>query len=183
MKRLLALIMSLILLLSVPGIASAAKIMQPFENEYFKIFIPGDWIISLSSVQDYWGAIDLGYTYSPDESMLLQANLYFYGDWAQDSLWAASNDTWNDYIEFIMDDLKDENPELIGTIYAGKFPGVIIRGTNDAGTYLYGEIMVNAYAYGFYFYLLNEDGTVNSDVTQEDGELFQSILETFTLNY
>lgn len=183
MKRFFALILSLILLLSAAGVASAAKIVQPFENEYFKIYIPGDWIIDLSSVQDYWGAIDLGFTYSPDESMLLQSTLFFYGDWSQDSLWAASNNTWDDYIEFIMDDLKDENPELIDTVYAGQFPGVIIRGTNASGTYLYGEIMVNAYAYGFYFYLLNEDGTINSNVTQEEIELFESILETFTLNY
>ena len=39
--------------------------------------------------------------------------------------------------------------------------------------------MINAYAYGFYFYLLNEDDTVNSNLTEEDVELFQSILETF----
>ena len=183
MKRFLALILTLILFLSVTGAASAAKIVQPFENEYFKIFIPGDWTIDLSSAQDYFGAIDLGFAYSPNESMLLEASLFFYGDWAQDSLWAASNDTWDDYIEFVMDDLKDENPELVKTIYAGQFPGVIIRGTNDHGSYLYGEIMVNAYAYGFYFYLLNEDGSVNSDITEENVEMFQSILETFSLNY
>ena len=32
-------------------------------------------------------------------------------------------------------------------------------------------------------YLLNEDDTVNSNLTEEEVELFQSILETFTLNY
>ena len=40
--------------------------------------------------------------------------------------------------------------------------------------------MINAYSYGFYFYLLNEDDSVNSNLTQEEIELFQSILETFS---
>ena len=87
--------------------------------------------------------------------------------------------TWDEYVEFVMDDLKEEDPELIATIHAGKFPGVLIRGTNNSGAYLYGEIMINSYAYGFYFYLLNEDGSVNSNITQEEIDLFWSIVETF----
>ena len=62
---------------------------------------------------------------------------------------------------------------------AGQYPGALLKGTNSYGSYLYGEIMINAYSYGFYFYLLNEDDSVNSNLTQEEIDLFQSILETF----
>ena len=57
MKRLIALLLTLLLLLNATGIASAAKMVQTFENEYFKIYIPGDWVIDLSSVADYYGLI------------------------------------------------------------------------------------------------------------------------------
>ena len=183
MKRIIAWLLTLLLLLGVMGGASAAKMVQPFENEYFKIYIPGDWIIDLSSVTDYWGALDLGFTYSPDLTMLIETMLYFYADWAEDSLWLASSETWDEYLTFILDDLKEESPELLATIHAGQYPGVLLKGVNEYGAYLYGEFLINAYAYGFRFYLLNEDDTVNSNLTEEEVELFQSILETFTLNY
>ncbi len=179
MKRLLALLLALMLGLSALGSASAAKMVQPFATDYFQIYIPGDWIIDTTQAVDYFGALDLGFAYSPDETMLIEAYLFYYSDWAYDSLWTESNDTWDEYVEFVMDDLKEEDPELIATIHAGKFPGVLIRGTNNSGAYLYGEIMINSYAYGFYFYLLNEDGSVNSNITQEEIDLFWSIVETF----
>ena len=179
MKRLFALLAALILLLSCAG-ASAARMAQPFENEYYRIYIPGDWVIDTSSRQDYYGAMDLGFMYSSDKTMLIEARLNFYGDWAQDSLWLASQGVWDDYVAFLLDDLKAEQPEFIAKFTAGQYPGALLRGTNSHGSYLYGEIMINAYAYGFYFYLLNEDDTVNSNLTQEEIELFQSILETFS---
>ncbi len=179
MKRFLSLCLALMLSLSALSSASAAKMARAFENEYFRIFIPGDWVIDLSSVEDYWGALDLGFAYSGDKTMLMETGLYFYSDWSQDSLWSASDELWDEYVLFVTDDLKEEDPQVLGKIQAGEYPGILLRGTNDYGAYLYGEFLINAYAYSFYFYLLNEDDTVNSDITEEEVELFRSILETF----
>ena len=179
MKRLIALLLTLLLLLSATGSASAAKMVQTFENDYFKIYIPGDWVIDLSSVADYYGMLDLGFAYSADKTMLLESYMNFYSDWAEDSLWTGSKELWEEYEEFILVDLEEENPVILEKVYADKYPGVLVRGTNAYGDYLLGEFMINAYAYTFYFYLLNEDDSVNSDIQPDDIELFQSILETF----
>lgn len=178
MKRFTALLLSLLLLFSCMVPASAARMMQTFSNEYFQIYLPGDWVIDLSSVADYYGKLDLGFAYSGDKSMLLEAYLNFYSEWAQDSLW-INDASFEDYLIVLMDDFKNESPEMISKFYAGKYPGALLKLTGDYGTYLFGEIMINAYAYSFYFYLLNEDDTVNSNITQDEIELFQSILETF----
>ena len=103
-----------------------------------------------------------------------------YGEWAQVSLWSGSSSLWDEYVAFLLNDLKDEQPEFLTKFIAGQYPGALLKGTNSHGSYLYGEIMINAYSYGFYFYLLNEDDSVNSNLTQEEIELFQSILETFS---
>ena len=180
MKRLATVLLSLCLVCACTSGASAARMVQPFTTTYYSIYIPGDWVIDTSSQADYYGALDLGFMYSADKRMLIEAKMNYYSDWAQDALWSPANDQWDDYVLFLMNDFKAESPEFITRFEAGKYPGALIRGTNSYGSYLYGEIMLNAYAYGFYFYLLNEDDTVNSDLTQDEIELFQSILETFT---
>ena len=180
MKRFTALLLSVLLLCSFAQSASAAKMVQTFATDYFQIYIPGDWIIDTSEATDYFGALDLGYMYAPDESMLIESKLFFYGDWSQDSLWLENQDAWADYMEFLLDDLKDENPRFLSKFYAGQFPGMLLTGTNEYGSYLYGEVMINAYAYGFYFYQLDGNGGIDSDITPENIEFFQSVLETFT---
>ncbi len=180
MKRLAALILSCLMIVTVPFSVGAAKMVQTFATEYYQIYIPGDWVIDRSSREDFYGALDLGFMYSSDKTTLIEAKLNFYSEWAQDSLWLASEGVWQDYIAFLLDDLKAEQPEFLTKFMAGQYPGALLKGTNQYGSYLYGEIMINAYAYGFYFYLLNEDDTVNSNLTTDEVELFQSILETFT---
>ena len=180
MKRFASLLVALVLMLACLSSASAARMVQPFATEYFQIYVPGDWVIDLSSQEDYYGALDLGFAYSAEADMLIEAKLNFYTDWAQDALWTGSKALWEEYEEFLLDDFKEENPEYIGKFMAGKYPGALIKGTNSYGSYLFGEILINAYAYGFYFYLVNEDDTVNSDIQQEDIDFFQSVLETFT---
>ncbi len=180
MKRVLILLSVLILCLSCAVSANAAKMVQTFSTEYYKIFIPGDWVIDISSREDHYGSLDLGFMYSPDKTMLIEAKMNFYGEWAQVSLWSGAGSLWDEYVAFLLNDLKDEQPEFLAKFMAGQYPGALLKGTNSYGSYLYGEIMINAYSYGFYFYLLNEDDSVNSNLTQEEIDLFQSILETFS---
>ena len=180
MKRFAVLMMALSLLFACIIPASAAKMVQTFSNIYFQIYIPGDWVIDTSSQADYYGALDLGFMYSSDKRMLIESKMNYYSDWAQDALWSSASNQWADYLAFLLDDFKEETPEFITRFEAGKYPGALIKGTNSYGSYLYGEIMINAYAYGFYFYLLNEDDTVDSNLTDSEVELFQSILETFS---
>ena len=179
MKRLAAVLLILCLFCTCVLSASAARMVQPFSTTYYSIYIPGDWVIDTSSQADYYGTLDLGFMYSADKRMLIEAKMNYYSDWAQDALWSSANSQWDTYLAFLMDDFKAESPVFIARFEAGKYPGALIRGTNSYGTYLYGEVMINAYAYGFYFYLMNEDDTVNSNITEEETELFQSILETF----
>lgn len=181
MKRFTAVLLSFVLLLSCASVASAAKMIQTFSNKYFQMYIPGDWIIDTSSAAEYWGLLDFGYMYAEDESMLIDSKLFFYSDWATDSLRSGDPAQWKAYIEFLMDDLAENNPEVVSSFYAGQYPGVILRCSSESGAYLYGEIMIKAYAYGFYFYQYNEDGSINSDISDENIELFESILETFIL--
>ena len=180
MKRAFLFFTVLTLCLSCAVSTNAARMVQTFSTEYYQIFIPGDWVIDTSSRKDLYGSLDLGFMYSPDKTKLIEAKMNFYCEWAQVSLWSGSETLWQEYVAFLMNDLKDEEPKLLAKFSAGQYPGALIKGTNSYGSYLYGEIMINAYSYGFYFYLLNEDDTVNSNLTQEEVELFQSILETFT---
>ena len=143
------------------------------------MYIPGDWVIDTSSVTEYWGLLDFGYMYAEDESMLIDSKLFFYGDWATDTLTTKNSSQWQAYTEFLLEDLKENNPEVVSSFYAGQHPGIILKCTNEDCTYLYGEIMIKAYAYGFYFYQYNEDGSFHSDISDENVELFESILETF----
>lgn len=179
MKRLAAVLLSLCFICVFTSGALAARMVQPFSTTYYSIYIPGDWVIDTSSQADYYGALDLGFMYSADKRMLIEAKMNYYSDWAQDALWSSASNQWDNYVAFLMDDFKAEKPEFIARFEAGKYPGALIRGTNSYGAYLYGEVMINAYAFGFYFYLLNEDDTVNSGITADEVELFQSILETF----
>ena len=180
MKRVLILLSVLILCLSCAVSANAAKMVQTFSMEYYQIYIPGGWIIDTSSRKDYYGALDLGFMYSSDKTMLMEAKMNYYADWAQISLWSNGDAYWDSYVSFLLDDFKDEQPEFLAKFWAGQYPGALLKGTGSYGSYLYGEVMINAYSYGFYFYLLNEDDTVNSNLTQEEIDLFQSILETFS---
>ena len=179
MKRMAALVLSLMLLFCAVESASGAKMVQTFSTDFYRIYIPGDWIIDTSTAADYWGAMDFGYMYPADKSMFIEAKMFFYSDWSQDSLWLGAQDLWEEYIAFLTDDLKNENPQYLGRVYAGQFPAAVFSGVNAYGAYLYGEIMINAYAYGFYFYQMDENGSISSEIAQENVELFESILQTF----
>lgn len=182
-KHFNSVLLSLTLAFSLCVPAGAVKMVQTFSTDYFQLLIPGDWVIDTSTAADYWGMLDFGFMYSEDETMLIEAKMNYYSDWAEDSLWIADDGTWEDYMAFILDDFKDESPEVVTRFSAGKYPGVMITGTNDYGSYLFGEVMINAYAFDFYFYLLNADGTINSDISEDDVEFFQSIMETFSPTY
>lgn len=182
MKRFSALLLSIVLAFSFIPAASAAKMVQTFSTDYFQIYIPGDWIIDQSGQQDLHGGLDFGFMYAKDETMMIESYMFFYDDWAENSLWKAPPEVsalWAEYIDFLKADFAEEDPRYLGYVYAGKYPAAVFSGTNDYGAFLYGEIMINAYSYGFYFYRLNEDGSINSDLTEDDIELFESILQTF----
>jgi len=185
MKRLFALLISIMLILSVFTGANAARLFQKFEvkaNYYgFDITIPGDWIIDQEYQEDNYGNMYFGMMYNPEETISIESKLNFYGDWAEDFLGSGNADLWAEYEAFLLTDFADENPEIMDKPVAGKFPGIVIKATGAYGTYLYGEIMINAYAYGFNYYRWNGDGTLNSDITQDDVSTLSSILETFNL--
>jgi len=185
MKRMLALLVSVMLLLSVASCANAAKLFQKFEVKAayygFEITIPGDWIIDQEEKQDNYGNMYFGMMYNPEETLSIESKLNFYGDWAEDFLGGGDADLWAEYEAFLLDDFSEESPEIVAKPVAGDFPGIVIKATGDYGTYLYGEIMINAYAYGFNYYRWNSDGTINSDITQDDIDTLASILETYVL--
>jgi hypothetical protein len=162
---------------------SSAKMVKTFSTYYYRLYIPSDWTIDTSSANDRYGALSFGHMYSSDKRMLIEAKLFFYSDWAKISLWNSPKELWDGYLEFLLNDFKDENPTYIDNVIAGKYPAAIITGTNTYGPYLYGEIMLNANAFGFYFYRLDEMGNVDPSITQDDINLFKNIIETFSPTY
>ena len=84
------------------------------------------------------------------------------------------------YLEAVLEDFKDDNPEYLDTVMAGKIPIVLIKATDAAGEYLYADTMTNGYAIQIEAFVTdNSDEEKSYPLTEEKIEQFKSILATF----
>ena len=181
MKRIVTLLLALLLGLS--AICCAAAEGVTFTTPYFTITLPDDWDFDttpLDDEEDEEGFEYLGlFGSTEDVGILAMAYLVYYEDLTDISLWNADEDDMALYIEAILDDFEDDDPELLGTVTAGSIPFVLIRGTDEDGEYLYADTMTNGYAIEIEAFVLDEDGETQLPFTDEYIEQFKSILETF----
>ena len=114
-----------------------------------------------------------------DIGIIVYTYKMYYEDFKDVSLWNADKAEMDEYIETLMYEFSDDNPEYLGTVMAGKIPFVLIKGTDEDGEYLYAETMTNGHAIIFDCYMFDEDGENQFPFTQEYVDQIKSILATF----
>ena len=180
MKRLISLALTLALVLSAVCCAAAEGVV--FRTDYFTVTLPDGWEADTdtSGFEQYDDYQYLGCFLAPDDiGMIAGAYLAYYEDWSDFSLWNADEASIQDYVDVILEDLEDDSPEFLGLVYAGSIPFVLIRAADDYGDYLYAETMTNGYAIQFDGYVTDLDGIVQYPLSEEDIEVFRSILISF----
>lgn len=179
MKRMIALVLALLLVLSAAGNALAAD--KTFKTPYYTLTLPDSWDSSTDDAEtDEDGMEYLGFFgEDKDIGMIVESYLVYYERLKDVSLWDAGKDELEEYAEAILDDFADDEPELLDTVMAGKIPFVLMKGADEDGEYLYADTMTNGYAVIFIAYLVGPDGETQYPFSQKDIERFQSILKTF----
>ena len=74
--------------------------------------------------------------------------------------------------------LADDDPELIGIVYAGSIPFILLKGEDEDGEYLYVETCTNGYVIEFDVYVVDADFDQYA-IKDKYIEQFKSILATF----
>ena len=96
------------------------------------------------------------------------------------ALWSSDSEEMKAYIEAILEDFKDDHPEYLDTVMAGKIPIILIKATDAEGEYLYADTMTNGYAIQIEAYVADDsDEEKLYPLTEENIEQFKSILATF----
>ena len=83
------------------------------------------------------------------------------------------------YIEDLLYQFSDDEPEYLGMVMAGNIPFVLMKGKDEEGEYLYAETMTNGHAIMFDCCVLDGDGETLYPITQKYIDQIKSILETF----
>ena len=179
MKRLFFLVFALALAMSVVCGAAAAE--KTFKTDYFTLKLPNGWDYDTEDAGvDEDGDEYLGlFGEDKDIGIIVFTYMMYYEDYKDVSLWNADKAEMNAYIEDLLYQFSDDEPEYLDTVMAGKIPFVLIKGTDEDGEYLYAETMTNGYAIAFDCYVFDEDGENQYPFTQKYVNQIKSILETF----
>lgn len=181
MKRTISLVLTLMLVLSIVCGASAAG--ETFKTAYFTLTLPSGWFEDTSEAEskaDEDGIQYLGcFGEDKDFGFIVEAYLVCYDELKEVSLWNADEAELKDYVDAVMEDFADDDPEYLGIVMACSIPFVLIRGTDEEGEYLYADTMTNGYAIEMFVYLADENGESQYPISKEYIEQFKSILETF----
>ena len=176
MKKLLSLFLALLLVLT--GVYAAVAEEVVFSTDYYSLTLPGDWVIDTENLASSEEMQELGHFFDPQEKgLLINAYLLITGD-VDDSIWNAEEGTYQDYVDMLLQEFEDSNPEMKGIIQAGGVPFVLIKCSDDYGEFLYAETIHNGMVFEFEAYVTDDAGT-QYVVTEEYQELFQTILESF----
>ena len=177
MKRFFVLMTAAALFLSIVCAASA----QTFSTAYFSLELPDDWEIDTSDLEKKEDEESLGFFggQTGNGFLLGGAYLVYYENLKDMSLWNSSEQELEDYANALLDEFADDNPELIGTVNAGKIPLVLIRGADKDGEFIYADTMTNGYAIEFEFYVTEDEGDRQLPLQQEHIEQIETILASF----
>ena len=178
MKRFFLLLMTAVLLL--PAACALADGVT-FSTAYFSLQLPEGWEIDTTDLEKKDDAEDLGFFGGKTAEGFLTggAFLVYYENLKDMSLWNAGEQELKDYQDALLEDFEKNNPELVGTVMAGKIPLVIIRGNDDEGDFVYADTITNGYAIEFEFYVTDDDGEKLLPITDQDIEQIKTILATF----
>ena len=105
--------------------------------------------------------------------------LVYYEDLKDIALWNASEEQLKEYADLLLEEFADANPELIGTVTAGKIPLVLIRAADKDGEFVYADTVTNGYSIQFEFYATDTDGDKDLPLTDEHIEQIKTILASF----
>ena len=179
MKRLISLAFALILALSAVCCAEAAE--KTFKTAYFTLKLPNGWDYDTEDAEVYGDGDEYLGLFGEDKEIGIIVLCYkmYYEDYKDVSLWNAGKAEMDAYIEDLLYELSDDDPEYLDTVMAGNIPFVLIRGTDEEGEYLYAETMTNGHAIMFDCYVLDGDGENQYPFTQKYIDQIKSILETF----
>ena len=179
MKRCLALFT--VLLLALPMACPAEKAGgQVFETQYFTMQLPEDWTIDTRELEKEEDMEMLGYLFGPEDAdWVLESAIMYYKDLKDIALWNSDEEEMQDYIDAVLEDFKDEEPEYLKTVMAGQIPFVLIRAVDDDGPYYYADTMTNGYAIVFYAYIARNDLDRTLEPTEEQMQQLEEILLTF----
>lgn len=174
MKRLMSVL--LISILAVLAVSSAFADQQ-LKTSYYTMMLPDDWDIEAVNEKDGEAEI-LAYFAEPDDiGIVVEAGIIYYEDWKDFSLWNADKSEVQEYVDTIMEDFQDDEPEFLDIVNAGSIPFVLIRAKDSDGDYLYADTMSNGYAVIFMVYVT--DGDIVYPITDKHIEQIKNILATF----
>ena len=179
MKRLFAWMVVAVLMLSTVCAAAAEGVT--FKTPYFTLQLPDGWVTDYEDLEKEEGMEGLGFFGEDAEiGLIAGAYLVYYEDLKDLALWSSDAEEMQAYIEAVLEDFKDDNPEYLDTVMAGKIPIVLIKATDAAGEYLYADTMTNGYAIQIEAFVTdNSDEEKSYPLTEEKIEQFKSILATF----
>ena len=153
---------------------------QTFETKHFKMTVPADWVIDCSNLKHKDSNWELGYLYPPGDSTLcVYADLRYYDNWSDISLWKADEATMDEYKRVLLEDYESYSAEFVETIYVGRIPFIVIKLYDNGSAVYWIETMTNGYAVGFECYALGDTADSYRSVTQEEYEQIIDILSTF----
>ena len=179
MKRLLSLVFALALALS--AVCCAAVAEKTFKTAYFTITLPSGWDFDTEDAEVYEDGDEYLGLFGEDKETGIIVFTYkmYYEDYKDVSLWNADKAELDAYIEDLLYEFSDDDPEYLGTVMAGRIPFVLIKGTDEDGEYLYAETMTNGHVIMFDCFVLDGDGENQYPFTQKYMDKIKSILETF----
>lgn len=178
MKKISTLFVAILLALSLTCGALAAGVT--FTTKYFTLDLPENWIVDTEKLEDLseQGIELLGYFSGPkDIDLTVSACLIYYDDLKDISLWNAGEQDIEAYKDSILEDFADEQPEFLEIITVNNVPFVLVRCTDEDGTYVYADTITNGYSIQFQVYLADEENF--HPITDEAIEQFKTILATF----
>ena len=179
MKRLFGWMIAAVLMLSAVCAAGAEGVT--FKTNYFTLQLPDGWITDYEDLEKEEGLEGLGF-FGQDAKIGLIAGAYlvYYEDLKDVALWSSDSEEMKAYIDAILEDFKDDHPEYLDTVMAGKIPIILIKATDAEGEYLYADTMTNGYAIQIQAYVADDsDEEKLYPLTEENIEQFKSILATF----
>jgi len=179
MKRAMILLAALALAL-LPCCAALAEANQTFSTDYYTLTLPGDWVVVPPEANDDEDYKLLGDLCSPENpGLVIEAGLVHYPDMGDTSLWNADEAATQDYIDAVLDELKDDRAEYVSTLKVGAIPFLVFRAEPDDGPYYYIDTMTNGYAVVFYAYVASDDSDVLLPMSDADWAQVEAILTTF----
>ncbi|MBR2855042.1 MAG: hypothetical protein IKE81_12035 [Clostridia bacterium] len=179
MKRFLMLITAMTLFLTAACTATADGVT--FKTAYFTMQMPEGWEIDTDDLEKKEGEETLGFfgVELPEGMLIGGAYLVYYEQLKDIALWNSSEEELKEYTEALLDEFADNNPELIGTVMAGRIPLVLIKGADADGEFLYADTMTNGYAVEFEFFVTDAEGEKQLPLTERHIEQVKTLLATF----